>query len=245
MYKKILLLLLPAVLFVSSAAADDIASRLLHADGYRQTAESLRVEIVVELYQDGQLDNSRRYRVYIKPGRRSLVVFKSAAELGQKVLMRGDDFHMFLPKSRRAIRITPMQKLLGEASTGDVASMTWHEDYDARLLDAEAEYEGTPCRLLELKSHRPGTTYDRIELYLDRRNDAPVYARLYLKSGKLAKEARYHMGELNGQPAVVGMTLLDRIRQGRRTEIRYLSMQAQAIPDEYFNPQYLLRAQVD
>ena len=159
--------------------------------------------------------------------------------------MRGDDFHMFLPKSRRAIRITPMQKLLGEASTGDVASMTWHEDYDARLLDAEAEYEGTPCRLLELKSHRPGTTYDRIELYLDRRNDAPVYARLYLKSGKLAKEARYHMGELNGQPAVVGMTLLDRIRQGRRTEIRYLSMQAQAIPDEYFNPQYLLRAQVD
>jgi hypothetical protein len=244
MYRKILPTLLLALCFVP-AAADDISARLLRADAYRQNAESLRVETVVELYKDGQLDKSRRYRVYIKPGRRSLVVFKSAVEAGQKVLMRGDDFHMFLPRSRRAIRITPMQKLLGEASTGDVANMIWHEDYDARLLDDKAEYEGRPCRLLELKSHRPGTTYDRIELYLDRGNDAPLYARLYLKSGKLAKEAIYHLGELQGRAAVVSMTLLDRIQRGRRTEIRYLSMQRQAIPDEYFNPQYLLRAQVD
>jgi hypothetical protein len=245
MYRKYLFILLPVLLFATSAAADDIAARLLRADAYRQAAESLRVEMVVELYKGEALDNSRRYRVYIKPGRRSLVVFKSAAESGQKVLMRGDDFHMFLPRSRRAIRITPMQKLLGEASTGDVASMSWHEEYDARLLEDKADHEGTVCRLLELKSHRPGTTYERIELYLDRRNDAPVYARLYLKSGKLAKEARYHMGELNGRPAVVRLTLLDRIRRDQRTEIRYLSMQAQAIPDRYFNPQYLLRAQVD
>jgi hypothetical protein len=244
MYRRLLVIPLLITWFVP-AAAEDISTRLLRADSYRQNADSVRVETAVDLYKHGQLDKSRRYRVYIKPGRRSLVVFKSAVEAGQKVLMRGDDFHMFLPRSRRAIRITPMQKLLGEASTGDVASMTWHEDYDARLVDDKARYEGRSCRLLELKSHRAGTTYDRIELYLDRKNDAPVYARLYLKSGKLAKEAVYHMGKLQGRQAVVSITLLDRIQSGRRTEIRYLSMRPQAIPDRYFNPQYLLRTQVE
>jgi hypothetical protein len=52
------------------------------------------------------------------------------AERGQKLLMQGDDFWLMMPASQRPLRITPMQKLLGEASTGDIATMTWGEDYD-------------------------------------------------------------------------------------------------------------------
>lgn len=237
-------LLLLGFMFLPHALvqAGETDQRLQHADSYRQNGESVRVEMEVHLYKQQQLEKTRRYSVFVASQRRSLVLLRSAAEQGQKVLMRDDQFHLFMPKSRRAIRITPLQKLLGEASTGDVASMTWHEDYSARLTNARAEIDGVACRLLELRSHRKGTTYERIELYLRRDNDAPVYARLYLHSGKLAKEARYEMGQMGGRSMVVGMTLIDAIKPGYLTQIKYLSITAQEIPEHYFNPQFLARS---
>ncbi len=234
--------IVPALLCLAPAAqAADVSAWLIQADAYRLVADSARVEVEVRLYKKDVLDKRRDYRVYIKPGRRSLVVFMSPGEVGQKVLMRDDEFHLFLPRSRRAIRITPMQKLLGEASTGDVANMTWHEDYEARLVSESETVDRVDCVLLELHARRHGTTYERIELYLARQNHAPVYARLFLTSGKLAKEARYI---LSGD-VVTGMTLVDRIRPGRRTEVDYRAMTPMAIPDKFFNPQYLLRAEVE
>ena len=227
------------------AKADDVTNWLKRADEYRLSADSARVGVRVELYKNEQLDRSRNYVVYVKPGRLSLVVFKSPGELGQKVLMRDDQFHMFMPNTRRAIRITPMQKLLGEASTGDIANMTWHEDYAVRLLSDNETIVGRDCVLLELQSQRKGNTYERIELYLGKQTHEPVYARLYLASGKLAKEASYAMGTLNGNTAVTGMTLIDRIKTARRTEVVYTEMQPINIPAKYFNPQFLLRNQVD
>ena len=77
---------------------------------------------------EGTLEKERLYEVLIKPGRRSLVLFQSKAEAGQKVLMLDDRYWLLLPKTRRPVRITASQKLLGEASTGDIATMTWSED---------------------------------------------------------------------------------------------------------------------
>jgi hypothetical protein len=240
-----LAILLQTAMLHTAAHAEDVSDWLKRADEYRLSTDSVRVELRVELYKSDILDRSRRYNVYIKPGRLSLVVFKSPGELGQKVLMRDEQFHMFMPKTRRAIRITPMQKLLGEASTGDIANMTWHEDYSARLLSDSETINGQACVLLELQSQRKGNTYERIELYLHKQTYAPVYARLYLTSGKLAKEASYTMGSLNGNTMVTGMTLIDRIKAERRTEVIYTDIHPVNIPDKYFNPQFLLRNQVD
>jgi len=52
------------------------------------------------------------------------VIFKSAVEAGQKMLMLQDNYWLQMPKSRRPIRITPMQKLLGEASVGDISTLS-------------------------------------------------------------------------------------------------------------------------
>lgn len=49
------------------------------------------------------------------------------------MLMLGDNYWLLMPKSRRPIRITPMQKLLGEASVGDISTLTWSDDYQASL----------------------------------------------------------------------------------------------------------------
>jgi hypothetical protein len=234
-----------AVLLVACgvAHADDVTALLNTADRFRLQSDASRVEVQVQLYKNEQLDRERSYAVYTKPGRRSLVLFKTASEQGQKVLMLDDQFWIILPSSQRPLRITPMQKLLGEASTGDVATMTWSEDY-AGTVNGDADVDGVPCLRLDLTSQRKGTTYARIELYLARDDHRPVRADLYVASGKLAKQATYTVEARNGRRQVTAMTLVDAIQSGQRTVIRYLDATPKTLPDEVFNPMFLVRNDV-
>ncbi len=231
-----LLILLLAI--TATVQAADIQTILKQADNYRLPQDTVQVETSVALYKKGKLDKERQYSVYIKPGRRSLVIFNSAVERGQKVLMLDDKFWMIMPKSRRPIRITPMQKLLGEASTGDIATMTWSEDYDGKISQ-KVVINQIPCLKLDLHSIRKGTTYARIDLYVAQDGFWPVAANLYVASGKLAKRAYFSLGDVNGR--VNAMTLFDKIQRQRKTVIRYLSMTAREIPDKFYNPMYLVR----
>lgn len=222
------------------AAQEDVHALLVRADGYRLASSAARVETRVQVWKAGALDKERTYLVHVKPGRRSLVVSRSASEKGQKVLMIGDDFWIVLPSSQRPIRITPAQKLLGDASTGDVATLTWAEDYTGTVV-GETEIDGVPCVRLELAAARRGVTYARISLHLARADAHPVSAELYVASDRLAKRATFEMGTLGGEPGVVAMRLRDEIQTGRETVIRYLSRDARELPDEYYNPAFLTR----
>jgi hypothetical protein len=239
---------------LGAGAADDVAALLKRADAFRLPAESVRVETHVELYRNEVLDKERLYTVYVKPGRRSLVLMKSPSEIGQKVLMLADQFWLLMPESQRPLRITATQKLLGEASTGDIASMTWSEDYDGSVRDevdcppppANLPEVATPakprrCLHLDLAQARSGVTYARVELYLDKASKQPIKADLYVGSGKRAKEAWYVAKPVDGQPRIMAMLLLDDIQPNRRTVIRYRSIVPKEAPDEFFNPAALVR----
>lgn len=235
------LLLLALLLFsLPLLAAEDIAALLKKADAFRLDDQPSKVESVVEMYRSGTLDKERRYTVYSKPGRRSLVLMKSPLEAGQKVLMLADQFWLLMPDSQRPLRISASQKLLGEASTGDIATLTWSEDYQGQVA-GEVDIKGRRCLQLSLDASRAGVTYSHIELFLDKHSSQPVKADLFVNSGKRAKEAWYEAGKLDGRSRIVSMTLLDDIQAERKTIIRYLSISPKAIPDEFFNPAALVR----
>jgi hypothetical protein len=221
-----------------AAQAADVKAMLKTADGFRLASGEAEVQTQIRLLKNGELDKERLYKVLLKPQRRSLVISESAVEKGQKVLMLADDFWIILPSSQRPVRITPAQKLLGEASAGDIANLTWSEDYDGNVI-GEAERDGRSCVQLDLLAQHKGSTYKRIVLFVARANGEPVAAQLYVASDKLAKEASFEMGELHGRRQVVTMRLIDRIQTNRVTEIRYLDQQARPVAEEVFNPMYL------
>lgn len=237
-------LLAAAALLALPAGAADVKALLKEADAYRLIDQSSRVDTEVRLFKRGKLDKTRLYAVYVKPGRRSLVVFRSPSERGQKMLMLGDDFWLVMPASQRPLRITPMQKLLGDASTGDVASMAWAEDYDGRV-EGEILIDGVPCLKLDITGQRKGVSYPRIVLYLAKSDRRPVQAELYVASDKLAKEAAFKIGVVDGRRLVTEMTLVDRLQQDRRTEVHYLARSRKTLSDEYYNPAFLVRADLD
>jgi len=215
------------------------------ADGFRQPSSSSRIKLDVSLFKGDQLNKQKSYTVYLKSGRRSLALFKSAGEQGQKALQLKDRFYLLLPRSKRPVRISPMQKLLGEASIGDISTMTWSDDYDAEMADDNTNIDGVAALKLKLKANHKGVTYDQIELWLTRNEFVPLQANLYLKSGRIAKKINYKAGQMDGQKIITDMIIFDYIQMNQRTVVHYHRIEAFDVPDRYFNPAYLSRNDVE
>ena len=235
-----LLALAPAV-----RAAGDVAALLEDADRYRTGQDNLQVETQVSTFnRDGSPDKERRYTVFVQAQHKSLVLMRSPAEQGQNVLMLGDDFWLLMPGSQRPLRITPSQKLLGDASTGDIATMSWSQDYQGTLAGEEpCGVEGAPpvCLHLTLTAARKGVTYQRIELWLGKARHEPVKADLFVQSDKLAKQARFVLDKPTAPTSVTEMVLLDQLSNHKETRVRYVSRQGKAVPEAWLNPMFLAR----
>jgi len=237
---RLLIALIAALLLSAPAGAQDAAALLKEADSYRLPDASVKVLTEVQLFKGGTLEKERAYAVYLKPGRKSLVVSRHSAEQGQKILMLDDRFWIILPGSRLPVRITPMQKLLGEAATGDVASMTWSDGYTGKVA-GKVTVNGVPSIHLTLTAQDGGVSYQRVELYLAEQGHWPVQADLYVISGKLAKQALFTLSEVDGRRRVTTMTLVDAIQPQRKTAVHFRSFTEMEIPDKVYNPAYLVR----
>ncbi|MEY8879002.1 MAG: outer membrane lipoprotein-sorting protein [Leptothrix sp. (in: b-proteobacteria)] len=235
----------PAAAAAATPDAADVAALLQAADRYRSDSADLQVETEVQVFKaDGSPDKQRRYSVFVQTGHRSLVLMRSPAEAGQKVLMLGDDFWLLMPGSQRPLRITPLQKLLGDASTGDIATLSWSEDYRGTLVGEERcahEAASQPCLHLSLQAARPGVSYQRIELWLGKSRHEPLRAELFVQSDKLAKEASFVFDQPAAPTQVTEMVLTDRLGNSKLTHVRYLSRQRKSVPEAWLNPMFLAR----
>ncbi len=240
-----LALLIAAAGLTTTAHAEDITPLLKDADHYRMSADNLQVDTqVVVLNTDGSQDKERRYTVFAQAGRKSLVLMQSPVEKGQKVLMLADDFWLLMPNTQRPMRITPMQKLLGDASTGDIATMRWAGDYTGSVVGEEpcaADNSKATCLHLTLQANRKGVTYQRIELWIGKTRHEPVRADLFVQSDKLAKQARFVMDKPAAPTIVSEMVLVDQLSNKKETHIRYLGRKERTVSDEWLNPMFLAR----
>ena len=225
------------------AVAQDVPTLLKAADKYRMSSENMQVDTLISVFNtDGSPDKERRYTVFAQAKHQSLVLMQSPAEKGQKVLMLGDDFWLLMPSSQRPLRITPMQKLLGDASTGDIATMSWAEDYSGTVAGEESCGEpAQKCTHLSLAANRKGVTYQRIELWIGKAKSEPIKADLYVQSDKLAKQARFVMDKPSAPTAVTEMLLRDQLTNKKETQVRYVSRREKTVPEAWLNPMFLAR----
>lgn len=220
----------------AEASPAEAARWLADADRFRMGEENLLVETRVTT-----ADKERRYTVHAQSGRRSLVVMRSPAEQGQKVLMLGDDFWLVMPGTQRPMRITPMQKLLGDASTGDIATLRWSEDYAVTAVREAVCDDARACWQLDLAAQRTGVSYARIALWIGRTRHEPLRADLYVQSDRLAKQARFIADRPDAPTRIDAMVLTDQLGGGRQTRIDYLSRRPHVTPPAWFNPMVLAR----
>ena len=136
-----------------------------------------------------------------------------------------------------------MQKLLGDASTGDIATMNWAGEYTGTVVGEEpcAPDNKATCLHLSLQASRKGVTYQRIELWIGKTRHEPVRADLFVQSDKLAKQARFVMDKPTNPATVSEMVLVDQLSNKKETRIKYLARKDRTVPAEWLNPMFLAR----
>jgi outer membrane lipoprotein-sorting protein len=217
-----------------TAAVPDATDLLKRSDTYRNGWPSFVTHVKITNYEAGKADEEKLYEVSQKGTDKTYVEFMSPREKGRHLLMLIDDMWVYLPDTSRPVRITPLERLSGDASNGDVARTNYAADYTPSYVRME-KVGATECYVLDLTAKRKGATYQRI-LYWIRAEDArPVKAEFYLTSGKHIKSATFDdYANFDGRLLLHRLTLYDEIRHNSHSVLEYSGSVPRALPDKLF-----------
>jgi outer membrane lipoprotein-sorting protein len=162
--------------------AQDSEAVLKLVDGYRYPWPRFSTEVALK---DGKTD--QRWQVLVRENGDARVDGLSEKEKGRTVLLLGDQMWLLLPGSKRPIKVSPQQRLLGPAAGGDLARFRFSGDYSV-VGDREETLEGKPCRRLELQAKQASASY-RTALLWTTRDAIPLRCHFFFASGKLARTA--------------------------------------------------------
>ena len=199
-----------------------------------------RVVLVVYSREDKQTHQFSNLVRYVEPSR----------DNGKMVLLNGTNMWFYDPSSKASVRISPQQRLMGQASDGDVVTANLSKDYTSKLLGAEsiqdADRQARDCWHLDLAAATPEAIYSRVELWVEKGTNRPVKGKYYSDSGRLLKIAYFHKytSALGVTPA--GETIIiDAVDQNLVTTMSNTDFRAETIPDAWFQRDYLPRLKVD
>jgi outer membrane lipoprotein-sorting protein len=224
----------PSAGAAGAAAVPDAAELLKRSDAYRNGWPAFTTHVKITNYESGKPDEEKLYEVSQKGTDKTYVEFMSPREKGRHLLMLGDDMWVYLPDTSRPVRITPLERLSGDASNGDVARTKYAVDYTPVYLRDE-KVGPDQCYVLELTAKRKGATYQRI-LYWVRAADArPLKAEFYLTSGKQIKSATFdEYRDVAGHQLLYKFTLYDQIRRNSHSVLEYSGSTPRNLPDKLF-----------
>jgi len=186
-----------AVAAASGARADERADEIVkRADLVRGPADPFTLKMNVTAFKGTEALSSTSVLVNTHDFARSLVEFVAPPrDAGRKLLRVSENMWVRIPASRRAIRITPQQRLLGQASNADVMGTNYATDYSARVLGEEevTSYEGATvnCYKLELVKKTPAASYQRLVYWVEKTTFHPVRTEFYTQTGRLIKTAHF------------------------------------------------------
>jgi outer membrane lipoprotein-sorting protein len=203
-------------------------------------------------YRNGKQSDSSTLAIYSKADPnsgqfRSLIRYVAPVRDANKlILFSGKDLWFYDPSSKASIRMSPQQRLLGQASNGDVVTVNFAKDYQATSAvedDAQdGERQMRHCYKLSLSAGTPDATYHRIDMWIETANSHPVKARFYSESGKMLKSTYYrrYQNQL-GQDRPTETVIIDGLDPNWVTVMRFSDWVRREIPEAWLQRDYLPR----
>jgi outer membrane lipoprotein-sorting protein len=222
-----------------AAAALSPADLLRMADRPRETYREAIVSTRVTVIEAGRETGSSEFDVYRKGDDRALIVFTAGKQKGRKILTVGEKFWLIVPGSSRAIPVTSNQRLVGGASFGDVARLSFAGEFTAVFAPASETVGGRTCDVLDLSARRPSAAYASGRVWIDREDHLARRAVLALASGKRAREVTFDRYDAEAAGSVLRrMTIRDLLdARGISSRIEYLDYRRARLPDSLFTPE--------
>ena len=169
----------------------------------------------------------------------AMLYVSPASEKGRATLRLGDNMWLYIPNVGKPIRITSMQSVIGGVfNNADIMRLDYSVEYDATVLEQnKSEY------ILDLKARTQTVAYDKLKMWVDKRNIMVTKVECYAASGTLIKTLEFknikNFGDGIMRPAVVETT--SPLYQGYRSLMIFSRMKLREFPDEVFTLDYLSR----
>ena len=250
---KVLLLLVIAAPGLTWAAlsADEI---LAASDAIRNPGRPFSVTVTLTEFQAGQQIDTSTLTSYSRTEQQggqfaSLMRFSMPArDAGKLILKNGNDMWFYDPTSKASVRLSPQQRLLGQASNGDVATVNLAKDYKATLVATEDVQDGErktrKAHKLGLTARTAEVTYATIELWVDTDNNRPIKGRFFAESSRLLKTVYYRRFQPQlGTDRPTESVIIDGLNPQSVTLMRFSDYVTRVIPDTWLQRDYLPRFQ--
>ncbi|TAM52185.1 MAG: outer membrane lipoprotein-sorting protein [Paraburkholderia sp.] len=242
-----------AVLNVGTAVATPTAQEILAAsDAIRNPAHPFSLTTTLTEYRSGKQSDKNTLIVYSKADSDSgqfgsLIRFVAPARDANKLMLKtGNDLWFYDPASNASIRISPQQRLLGQAANGDVVTFNLAKDYRATLVGEEdvtgGDQQKRHCYKLALAKIRADVTYDHIEAWIDVSSNRPVKARFYSESNRLLKTAYYRRYQMQlGAERPTETVIIDGLDPNWVTLLDFSDWKERDVPNAWLQRDYLPR----
>jgi outer membrane lipoprotein-sorting protein len=253
---KPILVALAALLATAGMAHADPASDIVAAaDKVRNPGQPFRSTNTLTEYVRGKPSNQNVITVYSKldPAThqyRNLVRYEQPArDAGKMVLLDRFSLWFYDPASRASVRISPQQRVTGQASVADVLNVNLAADYHAAIIGEEtisdADKVPRPCTHLDLRAADDLATYNRVEYWVEKGTNDPIKAKVYADSGRLLKTLYYRgfkerAGAIRPSEAVI----VDAVDPTLVTTLDFGELVLQDVPESWFQRENLARLQV-
>lgn len=236
-----------------AAGADEDAQALLAAsDAVRNPPGGFSVQLTLTEFRKGRQTNRSGLLVYAKPMSDSgqynnLVRFLTPARDANKLMLRnGNDLWFYDPATKASVRISPQQRLLGQASNGDVMSTNLAREYQAQRVGTETIRDGQgedrPCVHLHLTANGPQVTYPLVDYWVDPETRRPVMARFYTAENRLLKTAYFRKFQMVlGMQRPTETVIIDGMDPDWVTLMQNTHSTARDIPAQWLQRDYLAR----
>lgn len=203
---------------------------------FRSGEEKARIVLLISSKLDPATGQFRNIARYAEPPR----------DAGKLILMVGTTMWFFDPASKASVRLSPQQRLMGQASNGDAITVNLAKDYtgviagEEKIQDADRK-ERTTWHV-DLKAANESATYARAEYWIEKGTYYPVKSKLYADSGRLLKIVYYrkfesHLGGVRPMEALI----IDGVDSRLVTRMSFSNYQHQEIPEAWFQREYLPR----
>ena len=233
-------------------AAPDAQQLLVASDAVRNPGQPFSLTNTLIEYRNGREQGQSVLQIYAKAESgsgqyRNLIRFVAPArDAGKLMLKNGNDLWFYDPASKASVRISPQQRLLGQASNGDVMTVNLARDYTATLAASETIQDGErqprASHQLVLQAKQGDIAYPRITLWLDAANSRPIKGEFYSDNGRLLKTAYYRRYQQQlGQMRPAETVIIDGLDKSWITVMRISDLAYRDVPEAWLQRDYLPR----
>ncbi len=236
MFCLLILVLLPSGVFAEPLTGAQILSQV---DKNMEPCDLAMYRKIINIEPDGKKKEFVLW--YLRKDKDKIVTLfvSPASEEGRATLRLGDNMWLYIPNVGKPIRITSMQSVVGGVfNNADIMRLDYGVEYDVTTLEEEqGQY------LLDLKAKTGAVAYDRLKMWVLKKELVPSRIECYAATGMLIKTLYFKdtkdIGDGVVRPAV--METDSPLYKGYKSIMISADLKKNSLSDEVFTLNYLSR----